>query len=723
MKKLSLAVGVVGLGLLVGACSSADDPAPLPTSESAAGLAAKLEADLGVPVYADAFGGSVFAMAQGLGRKVAPETDRRTSILAFVSKYARDLGLRPEALRVVAQGKDAAGQVHVRITGLPDGVTSDDEGVDVTTTETGELVAMTGHIVSMDLGGPISAESALEAAKKRLAEDAPDADPTEPSEPGSAELRVEATVEESPRLVYQVLFEGSTVRVDARSGEVLSVTGREAHLQTTALATRHHLPAPYHVENASNTIWVENNELVRSGSPTESRIEVSAFNGFDGRRLPKHTAPLRPNKAGEWDVKTPIPGGARAADGTAVDAMANVALADTFFRKYLLRGPTTSGTIHVVVHRNDETSVNDDKRRNNANFSYATQSIYFGDGAFVTSPSKIQDPDDTLPVALSLDVVGHELAHAFVNDRTPGRFEAGGLDEGVADVVGQLCALETPGQLRRADRHLEESIAGGIRNLSHPERGLRDTSRAPQVNHLDTRRCLALGKNGEPLRDARGRSYLNVPKDEKTPAFDDGCIHANATLVGHAFWLMTYGGSNAQSKVRVDRPVGLGVARHLWLTLLGPAIDITAPPFRILRARTLEDAAKLQVSTATVLHPEAKVSVACAWQAVGVLDAAQVRGMVGAVCPRAEPPSCVGKPLGVYCNEDSPFAYYECKGGPAIGGSCAAAAPLPSAPNAPPQPLYQKLCVTDPGGTDATRSRAKRSPYGAIVCEDPWLVP
>lgn len=720
MKNMSRSVGLVGLGFLVGACSAADAPAPLPMSGSASGLSARLEEDLGVPVYAEVADGSVFAMAQGLGRRVAPEADRRTSVLGFVSKYASELGMRPEALRVVAQGKDAAGQVHVRITGLPEGITSDEEGVDVTTTETGELVAMAGHIVSADLGSPIPAEAALAAAKHELVEETGD---TAESDLPAPELMVETTEAESPRLVYRVLFEGHTVRVDARSGDVLSVTAREAHLKATAFATRHYLPEPYQVKNASDGIWTENNELVRAATPTESRIEVSAFDGFDRQGSPKSTAPFRSPNPVVWDVATNVPGGAAVADGAAVDAMANVARADAFFRKYLLRGPTANGTVRVVVHRNDEKTVGDERRRDNASFAYRTQSIYFGDGAFVTSPSKSQNPDDTLPVALSLDVVGHELAHAFVNDPTPGTFEAGALDEGLADVVGQLCELETPGQLRRADRHGEESTMGGTRNLSHPERGIRDASRAPQVHHMDTRGCLAVGRDGAPLRNGRGRSYLHVPGPREKPAFDDGCIHMNATVVGHAFWLMTYGGSNAHSKVRVDAPVGIDVARKLWLTLLGPAIDTTGTFGRILRARTLEDAAKLQVSAATLFFPTSKVAVACAWEAVGALDASQVRGMVGAVCPRAEPPSCAGKPAGFYCNEDSPFAYYECLGGPAIGGSCPAAAPIPSPPGAPPQPIYQKLCVTDPGGTDATRSRAKRSPSGSIVCEDPWLLP
>ena len=91
---------------------------------------------------------------------------------------------------------------------------------------------------------------------------------------------------------------------------------------------------------------------------------------------------------------------------------------------------------------------------------------------------------------------------------------------------------------------------------------------------------------------------------------------------------------------------------------------------------TFLEAALAQVSEASRQGPEVLHTIACAWDAVGVLalNGATHRALVGVACPAAPKPakrtsSCDAVESGAVCNENAPFAAYIWLNGTIAGGA------------------------------------------------------
>jgi thermolysin len=189
--------------------------------------------------------------------------------------------------------------------------------------------------------------------------------------------------------------------------------------------------------------------------------------------------------------------------------------------------------------------------------------------------------------AAGLDVVAHELSHG-VTDYTSNLVyenESGALNEAFSDVmaVGVEFMFQTPGSgQRQADYSIGEDVIrpGGIRNLANP-------------------------------------AVFNDP-DHYSKRFtgpeDNGGVHLNATIPGHAFYLAIEGGTNRTSGQAVT---GVGAANREQIekvfyrafTALMPA----SANFATARAVTLQAATDLYGAGS----PAAR-AVAQAWSAVGV---------------------------------------------------------------------------------------------------------
>ena len=188
----------------------------------------------------------------------------------------------------------------------------------------------------------------------------------------------------------------------------------------------------------------------------------------------------------------------------------------------------------------------------------------------------------------ALDVVSHELTHAVTANTSQliYRNESGALNEAFSDIVGVsiefFMAESGRHKAEQADYILGEDVfkAGGIRSLASP-------SSFGDPDHYSIR---FLGSR------------------------DNGGVHTNSTIAGHAFYLAIEGGTNSTSGLSVT---GVGSQNRALIerafyrafTMLMPA-DAT---FSIARSTTVQSARDM-------FGPDHMVerAIADAWTAVGV---------------------------------------------------------------------------------------------------------
>ncbi len=676
------------------ACSGGSDAPPL--GNATPDLASRLEADLGAPVFVDAAPRRPFILAKSRTRIMASGSRRAEALLTWISGYASELGVEPRDLRVEGEGIDLAGLHHVRLGGIvPSQVRADGAGLEILTDEEGHFVSMLGHLPPPGLSyAPlISADQARASALARSEELAPgleDQVRATELELWSPEGPVSA---EDARLAHRVETGHLTVWIDALAGVVLAAVPNEAGVLALSAEDAFRPKVgndmnPFRKPGKKLDIEVTalgSGQFRLATTTTPSHLEASVFTGFGPGGAPRSSATLTSDKPDQWDDRSLAYQGkgkdighANLADQVAVDAIFNVNLADRFFRDHLGRGPVVGNDlafgdrIDVVVHTNFSIRKGQESpSRNNAFFNRADKKLYFGDGTMVFDNNYLEEPTQMLPPALALDVVAHELTHAFVDGRMGQTGQAGALEEGLADVIGQLFEREVD-RKARPDLLGERIWARGQegRNLAHPERGVRykDT---PRPNHVDTMECMKV---------VGARKVPEPPTDDN----DRGCIHANSLVASHAWHLMSFGGLNMQSQVQIDLPLPETFSNVLWLSLLGLR---SSPGWLPPPARDFLSAARLQVAATLALYPWGLPAVGCAWLAVGVLPASEVAAL-GVKCRVLTVEECAGKADGWYCNEKYGFSSYRCMGGQLKdGGQC------------PSETLKQsRVCsVQDPG--------------------------
>ena len=314
-----------------------------------------------------------------------------------------------------------------------------------------------------------------------------------------------------------------------------------------------------------------------------------------------------------------------------------------------------------------------------------------GDGdASLLWPNGTQSHNATRSPALSTDAIAHELTHMWIDARPPVG-EAGSIHEGVCDVVGQFVehqVAEVLGIPSRPDRLGESSFVewNGLRYLAHPEVTQDD---AP---HSWSRECLVLDlRAGRPVLDSRGQPKLDLAMHLNPPK-GINCDHHNATVVGHAFYLMTFGGKNDRSGLVIRNPIGWEVSQGLWLGMLVKVP--TAQGLRTLVPQTLLDLAEAQLATARFHSTDTANAVGCAWEAVGVLSSGTTGKVTGRACTSAAPIECARRADGIYCDEIHTFSATRCQGGRI------AASPPPCSTDKGQHCRPQGGFVTNPAQTD-----------------------
>ncbi len=259
---------------------------------------------------------------------------------------------------------------------------------------------------------------------------------------------------------------------------------------------------------------------------------------------------------------------------------------------------------------------------------------------------------------LSLDVIGHELAHGLT-ETTAGLMyqgQSGALNESVSDVFGSLVRQHATGQtadtadwLIGAELFTEDVQGVALRSM-----------KAPGTAYDDPR----LGKDPQPATMA----------DYVVTADDNGGVHINSGIPNHAFYLVatTIGGSawEAPGQIWFDTLTGAGIAA-----------DCDFSTF-----------AGLTVAAATARYGEGSTetsAVTQAWQQVGVLDAAPTNPAPTDPAP-TEPAPTDPAPTEPAPTEPAP------------------ADPAPTEP-APTEPAPTDPAPTDPAPTADTEVRVRRT--------------
>jgi Zn-dependent metalloprotease len=499
--------------------------------------------------------------------------------------------------------------------------------------------------------------------------------------------------------------------VSATDGTVLSVGDGGLHAFAEAKSVRNYIDGRFsakgHTLNVGyeltegNTVHDDKYSLIRAGDSNTTRIVTYGHKGFSEDKTAS-SLPIVKDSFQEFDAD-----GSKeqaylgAGKGAAVDAHHWISAADSWYSRTFgepLGRPDPSGKVrgnvlNIVVHRNDN-KPNDGASRYEAAYVPGANAIYFGDGG-IGKPTGEGDrmpipfPGRTVhPFAIAPDVAGHEAGHIILARRgLQARGEAGVIHEGLSDVMGKLFELSELKRIQRPDLVGYEMFEDG--------RGLRNLARPSRVD----------GAFGYKAADAMGTAAYECPDNR-----DKGCVHSRATVIGHAFYLMTFGGRNESTGILIPKGVGLEIATSLWTALL-PKPPAGAPAGYV--PPTIEDIAKRQLAHALRIYgasvlagkaglPYQVAAVACAWEAVGVLKPGHVLGITGvpSLCLRASSSqSCVGRLDGTYCDPEHPYSNVTCRNGGIAG--------------ALPQCATNKRCVS--AGFDYQDKAVVRD--GAVVCE------
>lgn len=267
----------------------------------------------------------------------------------------------------------------------------------------------------------------------------------------------------------------------------------------------------------------------------------------------------------------------------------------------------------------------------------------------------------TVPPSADIDTMGHEFTHAVVQYTARLRSsrncseEYDAMNEGISDVFGELVARSTEGgdPAVLSDEFGTDAI---IRSLRDP--------------------ALRNGKPG-----------ANVGKGADHMSNRQGECHADAGVIDLAWYLMTFGGSHPDPRRAFTlkaAPLGVENSRKLWWGMLRSEI-------RGVRAIAL--LARRSVLAARNLNLPLEAP-ACAWLAVGALEAEELRSKFGVDCNAttdAGPPadaavaldSCAGRADGMYCSQIDTHASFACTGQIRSGGDACVSTQRCTGPNGP----------------------------------------
>jgi bacillolysin len=391
------------------------------------------------------------------------------------------------------------------------------------------------------------------------------------------------------RLTYRIkvftLQEGTEYFIDAKIGAIVrQLIGAERQAAAAAIGRGRGVlgdDKKLSVSSQSGTFVASDMLRPPSLRTFDARGDVNKVLNFLNGRIALTTSDLASSANTTWDDPVPV-------DGHAYIGYTY----DYYFKRHGRRGLDNNNIgIRAIIHpvrRNDvSTSPNEIIGLFFINAFYAGEGvIVMGEGlppGFFTLPGR----QSWNFLAGGLDVIGHELSHGVTefSSNLIYQNESGALNEAFSDIMGTNIEFfyQPPGTgVMQADYAIGEDVVvpGGIRSMSNP------------------------GTFGDP--DHYSRRFLGTA--------DNGGVHTNATIGGHAYYLAIEGGTNRTSGLSVQ---GVGAANreqmekvfYRGFTQLMPA----NATYAVARAVTIQAARDLYGAGSA-----AERAVMQAWTAVGV---------------------------------------------------------------------------------------------------------
>jgi len=422
----------------------------------------------------------------------------------------------------------------------------------------------------------------------------------------------------------------SDVLVDATSGAVLVTNERATSFWDTSAGTRFHLLAD---PRDKKTIDVAPESHLFGPKTYTLKSEVSPTVETKRYFKKNENQDFKTETLGAWDATDTY-------KGVAVSAHFHGFHALRFFKEAPLKGKGNKDAT-IVVHDNSGRTDNGLNARN------VDGIVYLGDGDFLGGGK-------VMPAAAAFDIVAHEITHGITDKTSKLEYkdESGALNESFSDVMG-ASAEEWFNETRDPVNNL---IIG--ENWTKNGKGVRSMVDPTNFSDPDHKRAEKFC-SAEAARD-RNNDFCEV--------------HSNSGIPNRAFSLMTVGGTNKTSGISVAKGIGWKTARELWyetLTALRPQA-------------TFSDAALVQLTAALRRGPDVWLAVACAWLAVGVVEAngaldPRLALLVCPAPPAAAPPApargsgvapasgCAGHGNAVLCDDTTPFSATVCKNGGIVG--------------------------------------------------------
>ena len=475
------------------------------------------------------------------------------STLAFLTEYKDIFSMRApaEELRLSRERTDDLGTRHVRMQQIAGGLRVVDAELMAHFDKSGALVTLDARYVP-DLHSLDTVPSVEKHAALSLAT----ADAlagrelaTEPSEP---ELCIYAPGTQAPRLAYYV-----RVRVQSDMPQIMVY---EIDAKTGAVLNKYD-----DIQTATGS-----GKGVKGDT---KKIEVTAQGGsyvlIDSTRtankITTNTAAGSQTTPGSvvssssmtsWDT------GGAGAPGSAVDAHYHAGVVYDYYKKAHNRAGIDGkdGAIISTVHFS----------QNYDNAFWDGQQMVYGDG----------DGQMFYGFAAGMDVVGHELTHGVTQNESNLTYQgqSGALNESLSDIMSSF--VEHYGKPDPTNNWLlgEDIGPSPTRDMVHPSKGQQPGNMSQFVNTSQ----------------------------------DNGGVHTNSGIPNNAGYLMTMGGTNDKSQIKVAYGLGWEKSAKVWY-LTNTQYLTSGSTFKAAAAAT-QTAAKALSFTQNELN-----IVECAWIAVGVL--------------------------------------------------------------------------------------------------------
>ncbi|HVH42202.1 MAG TPA: M4 family metallopeptidase [Labilithrix sp.] len=493
------------------------------------------------------------------GMPVLGHADPGTTTLTLLRQHRALFNMRePEReLSLERSDVDELGMTHVRFQQISHGVPVAGSELAAHYDDRGRLAAIQANYIpgldELDVNPTLTPEAALAAAKSSVfARSAGITGADLEVEP--AKLVIFARGEAPPRLAFE-----QTIRVNASDALAIWIVTVDA-------------------KTGEVIDMLDNLQFVTATSPGAlgdmKSFEVSpASGGFvmsdatSGVSIETYTAkneaslanlgdPVTSTSLNEWDR---VPAGA----GSAVDAHVHALAVRNYYRDKHDRngldgvGSPMLSTVHVG--------------KNLENAFWNGRGMLYGDGG-----------DKFRPLAASLDVVGHEFTHG-VTERTSAllyRDQSGALNEAVSDIMGAF---------------VEHAVA--------PD---------DEKNWLLGEAIMKTGPCLRNMKDPTARKQPAAMSQYVNTIQDNGGVHSNSGIINNAAYLMTVGGTNPATKVRVAFGIGWEKSEKLWYRA----------NTKYFLQKTDFGQAAVAVLTATEdlgFSGRERNIVACAFRAVGIL--------------------------------------------------------------------------------------------------------